>query len=129
MKIDSNYIDKHISMQEAIKLRAIEINNFLSDVELDSDWRDFQYCGVREDCLDCDINQQNVTLFYEEWDMSDEWEIPTRLFDLSDQELLQWAKDQAASYDKTTSELEYMRLKQQAEALGYKLIKEDDNEN
>lgn len=126
MKIDSNYIQQHLAQQEAIKLRAIEINNFLSDVEVDTDWRDYDYCNVAYDWLEVSVTDTQVSLEYDDGDWPRYWSVPTELFEYDNEQLISYAKIEAKKGQTLQDNLDYMRLRDQAKELGYRLVKEEE---
>ena len=129
MKVDSNYIDKHLAQLEAIKLRAIEINNLLFEVTVEEDWREYDWCGVAPDWLDVSVSSGKVELDYDDGDWPRTWCIPVELFDYSDEELVNYVKIEAKRDNLLQQNLEYARLQTQAKELGYRLVKEENNDN
>ena len=83
MVITQEYIQQHLNRQNAIKLRALDINNFLSDVETGyEDCQLFDWCDVVPEYLDIEIEYGKVLLSYEDgdWDQRS-WSIPFELFE------------------------------------------------
>lgn len=123
MKVNSDYIDKHLARQNAIKLRALEINNFLSDVDTGYDYREFEWCGVSPDYLDIEIEYGKVILSCDDEDWAQRsYKIPFGLFDMSTEQLVEYVKQQAAAQFELDKKAVYTRLGRDAKELGYRLV-------
>ena len=92
MNIDKNYIQKHIAQQEAIKIRAVEINNFLAGICKDKGVTHYMVCGFRPDVLDIEFNPNSMELSYDYGDCYDYWFIPFELFDYDQEQLIEYAE-------------------------------------
>lgn len=123
MVVNTYYINQHLARQDAIKLRALEINNFLSDVDTGYDYCMYDHCNVVPEYLDIENEYCKVILSYEDgdWDQRS-WSIPFELFDKSDEELVEYAKHQAAAQSALDKKVDYARLRKQAKELGYRLV-------
>lgn len=126
MVVNQEYIQQHLNRQNAIKLRALDINNFLSEVDTGyEDCQVFPYCNVAIQALDLKVEPAFVCLHYEDlYDSYDNrtWYIPMDLFNISDEELVEYAKQQAAAQSALDKKVDYARLRKQAKELGFKLI-------
>lgn len=126
MVINQEYIQQHLNRQSAIKLRALDINNFLSEVDTGyEDCQVFPYCNVAIQALDLKVEPALVILHYvDSYDSYDNktWYIPISFFDMSDEQLVEYAKKQAAAQYALDKKVDYTRLRRQAKELGFKLI-------
>ena len=123
--ITSLNVSEHFELQKKIIERTVEINNFISEVETNSDWREFQWCNAIPEVLEPIITEDYVIVSYESMDgYIDSWSVPTFLFDYDDEQLTNYALEQAKTYDEGQKAIKENELKQLAERLGYNLVKE-----
>lgn len=127
-----NYYQNYRTAHLALKIRAIYINNMLSEMEVSDKISPYKpnWIGVYTDDLEMDTSLNSITLtYYPQWEtFTDEWTVPIEWLGMSDegikQTFLQWATEQLQA----EADRKEKQLKDLAEYLGYGLTRIESRE-
>lgn len=124
-----NYYQNYRTAYLALKIRAIHINNMLSEMPVPDDISTYKpnWIGVDTDVLKMDTSLNIITLtYYPPWEtFTDEWTVPIEWLDMSDENtkhtFIQWATEQLQA----EADRKEKQLRDLAEYLGYGLFRKD----
>lgn len=125
-----NLIDQYLDLEKQIKERALYVNDlvagYIQENEIDDDSYRIPWCNIADaDYLELMYSGDTVVLEYDDGDgWPSQWCVPARWLDMSDDDVIKAylvELERRREVDKLTS---IQKLEQQANELGFCLVKQ-----